>query len=155
MSKHTVDPSIETLVDWTVLFPRGNQDDVEMALYSSPGPFPCPGGDIISPFGVFPPPSPGTQRGYRLKAVYYDGNSAGEHNIQISFNLSSGANVLFNLPQVNSAQGASNFHYSDMYTPDPIDSSLAHVFATLVGDAPWDVPAGVYSLILEAHDLPC
>jgi hypothetical protein len=81
--------------------------------------------------------------------------AAGAHNIQISFNLSSGNSVVFDLPQVCSVQGTSNFHYSDLYTPDTIDGSMAHVFATWVGDAPYDVPAGVYSLILEAHDLAC
>lgn len=144
-------PGEGTLVDWHVLFPKGNQTDVELSR-DSPGPLACPSGDIISPFGSFPPPAAGKQRWIRLKAVYYDENAAGQNHVQVVFNMFSGGPVTFTLPQVASAQGASNFHYSDWYKP-PINDAYAHAFAKFVSSAPYNNHAGVYSLIIEAHDI--
>ena len=144
---------MRTLVDFNVWFPKGAETAVFMSQ-ASPGPFPCPSGDIISPFGMFPAPLPGTRRAFRLKAVYFDENANGSSFVQISVNLFSGAKVLFNLPRVCSAGGASNFHFSDWHMPDTVDVTYAHVFATFVGSAVFNNSAGVYSLIMEAHDLP-
>jgi hypothetical protein len=141
-----------TLLADIMLFPKGSETVVGMSQ-QSPGPFPCPGGDICSPFGTFGPPAPGTKRAYRLKAVYFDENAGGDSHIQITFSLVSGVQVVFNLPRVCSGGGASNFHYSDWYSPDPIDGSHGRVTAQFVGSAPYNNSAGVYSLILEAHDL--
>ena len=142
-----------TLVDFLLLFPKGNETAIAMSQ-ASPGPFPCPSGDIISPFGMFPAPIPGAKRAYRLKCCYFDENADGNSHVQIGFNMFSGAQVVFDLPRVCSAGGASNYHFSNWYMPDPIDASYAHAFASFVGYAVYNNSAGVYSVIIEAHDLP-
>ncbi len=146
-------PAGPALVDYVVLFPKGN----ELALSFSrdaPGPLPCPSGDIISPFGCFVPPQPGTQRAIRLKAVYFDENAGGQNQVQVYFNMTSGAVVTFVLQQVASGAGASNFHYSNWYQPDTIDTSYANCFAHFVSNAPYNCSAGIYSLMIEAYDIP-
>ena len=142
-----------TLVDWHVLYPKGNETSVSMTR-DNPGPFPCPSGDILGPFGSFPPPGPGTNRWYRLKGVYFDGNAAGKNNVQVIFNMFSGHVVTFTFPQVASGEGASGFLYSDWYTGGADDGGHAHVVAKFVSRAPYNNPAGIYSLIIEAHDVP-
>ena len=144
---------MSTLVDFLVLFPKGSETAVNMSQ-ESPGPFPCPSGDIISPFGNFPPPQPGNRRTYRLKAVYYDENADGNSQIQINVNLLSGTQVAFTLPRVCSASGASNFHYSNWYAPDAVDGAYGNITAQFVGSAVYNNSAAVYSLIIEAHDVP-
>ncbi len=144
---------MSTLTGSVVLFPKGSETSVSLSR-DAPGPLPCPSGDIISPFGTFPAPQPGTKRAIRLKAVYFDENAGGQNNVQIVFNMFSGNVVTFDLPQVASGAGASNFHFSNWYQPDTIDNSYANSFARLVSNAPYNHSAGVYSLIIEAHDLP-
>jgi hypothetical protein len=140
-----------SLVDWHVLFPKGTETTVQMSK-SSPGPFPCPSGDIISPFGSFPAANPNAERWIRLKGVFYDENAGGENHVQVQFNMTSGQKVIFDFPQVASAQGASNFRFSNWYKP-PIDTSYAHCFVFFVSNAPSNPRAGVYSIIIEAHDI--
>lgn len=147
------DHDMQTLVEFLLLFPKGNETAIGMSQ-ASPGPFPCPSGDIISPFGMFPPAVPGAKRAFRLKCCYFDENADGDSHVQIGFNMFSGAQVVFDLPRVCSAGGASNFHYSNWYMPDPIDGSYAHAYATFAGWAVYNNSAGVYSVVIEAHDLP-
>jgi hypothetical protein len=147
------DQDMHTLVEFLLLFPKGNETAIGMSQ-ASPGPFPCPSGDIISPFGMFPPAVPGAKRAYRLKCCYFDENADGDSHVQIGFNMFSGAQVVFDLPRVCSAGGASNFHYSNWYMPDPIDTSYAHAYAVFAGSAIYNNSAGVYSVVIEAHDLP-
>ncbi|MBV8056918.1 MAG: hypothetical protein JO071_16955 [Deltaproteobacteria bacterium] len=140
-----------SLADWHVLFPKGTETTVQMSK-SSPGPFPCPSGDIISPFGSFPAPDPSAQRWIRLKGVFYDENVAGSYHVQVQFNMFSGQKVIFDFPQVASGQGASNFGFSNWYKP-PIDTSGAHCFVFFVNNTSHDNHAGIYSIIIEAHDI--
>lgn len=140
-----------TLVGSQIIFPLG-QSPVGMSR-TSPGPVPCPGGGVNSPFAAFPAPVPGTNRWYRLKAIYFDENVAGNNHVQVMFNLGSGAVVTFNLPQVSSGQGAMNYGYSDWYKPVAIDKSDATVNAFFLTSTVANPHAGVFSLILEAHDI--
>lgn len=144
----------DTLVDDYVLFPKGNQTAVEMTKGDAPKP--CPAGDIINPFDVFPEPAPGTVRAYRLKAVYYDENANGSNHVRIRFHMfDAPAEIpVLTLPQVASAQGASNFRYSDWFKPAQIPRGHGRVEAYFDSQASWPNHAGVYSLVLEAHDLP-
>lgn len=142
-----------TIVDWYEFFPKGKQFEVQMSK-DDPGPFPCPVGDIINPFDVFPPPGPDMMRWYRLKAVYYDEYAEGEQYVQIQFDMFTGQQIVFHLPQVCSGPGASNFRYSDWFLAKEIPAGHAHVFCQFFSQAPYDNHAGVYTLIMEAHDLP-
>lgn len=137
------------LVGTQILFPKGGETAVSMTR-DSPGPFPCPGG-VVAPFGAFPPPQPGTSRWFRLKVVYFDENVRGTFHIQIKFNSSSG-DVTFDLPQVSSGQGASNFHYSNWYKPSGQYNFDFNISTLFVGYAVSNNHAEIYSVILEAHD---
>lgn len=144
-----------TLVGDQIIFPKGSQTSVEMSQ-SNPGPFPCPSGDMIAPFAAFPAPQAGDARWYRLKAVYYDENAGGSFNVQIIFTPFDGSSAItFNLPQVNSGQGASNFHYSDWFKSGTVYTNYGTFTALFnAAGAVYDNHAGVFSLVLEAHDLP-
>lgn len=121
---------------------------------------PCPSGDIITPFGVFPDPAPGHQRRYRLKTVHFDENAAGDNHVKVKFEMFSGKTVpVFTLPCCKSGDGASNFRYSDWFmfgsgSGEETDKSHAHCFACFESQAPYDNHAGIFSLVLEAHDIP-
>ena len=140
-----------TIVGSQIIFPKGNETVVNLTK-QAPGPLPCPSGDIIAPFAAFPTPAPGTSRWYRLKAVYFDENAGGQCNVQIMFTMTSGEVIKFILPQVASAAGASNFQYSDWYKPGTVNAGYCHITAYFSSAAPYNNSAGIYSLILEAHD---
>jgi hypothetical protein len=140
-----------TIVGSQIIFPKGNETVVNLTK-QAPGPLPCPSGDIIAPFAAFPAPAPGTSRWYRLKAVYFDENAGGQCNVQIIFTMTSGEVIKFTLPQVASGAGASNFQYSDWYKPGTVNAGYCHITAYFSSAAPYNNSAGIYSLILEAHD---
>jgi hypothetical protein len=144
---------VSTLVDSHLIFPKGSQTEVGFSRDGG-GWKPCPGGTMIGAFGSFPSPAPGTVRRFRLKAVYYDENAGGQCNLLVRFTLPKGP-VIFTLPQVASAQGASNWHYSDWYTPTgDSDQGYGDAEASFRSAAPYNNHAAIYSLVMEAHDFP-
>lgn len=138
------------LVGTQILFPNGGQTVISMSR-DLPGPYPCPG-FTIGPFGAFPPPQPGTSRWFRLKVVYFDENAGGSFHIQIKFSNSSTGDVAFDLPEVASGQGAANFHYSNWYKPMGSYNFNFNIYALFLSHAYSNNHAGIYSVILEAHD---
>lgn len=148
---------MNTLVDSHAIFPKGAQTEVSFSRNDG-GWKPCPGGEMIGAFGSFPPPAPGTVRRFRLKAVYYDENAGGACNLLVRFTLPRG-DVTFTLPQVASAQGASNWRYSDWHmfgdgSAGAIDGGYGAADASFRSSAPYDNHAAIYSLVMEAHDFP-